>query len=456
MSLALAVVLLLVPLCHAADAKVPFPGENKVRALCSSQSLGYPGSEPPAGQGEEMVVMITDTTFYRLNRTGQSCNSLAVVESRSSLLLGSTLSPLNTTLLMTDVVFASCDLLSNYGSQHTDFTAQLVTKDNRLLVVFATFDSLSNPEGYIIISETQLPPEVPASAVRASATAGSSRTSQDSILATADSLLVTAYDNLTVPLPLAPGKTVEAVSMHVTGGRMSSWGPSFQVLYVRSVSGGEIESFFVSIVDAGKSVWTVTPAYFISRPYSAFREPGGETVWVQSTPQQAWVLRQDASKQERMIVTDFGASDVWLDQRESSYLDLGPNETLAMSERAFGSYSAATRRSKVYTRFSPQSIGSVAVNSAPVASSSVFYPSLNTTVHVVVTAERFGLLLQCSAFDAAQNVEKWQETSTDSGNCVINGCTGFGCCVQQPDTLLNECDTSCNPGYTCLKNHTCV
>jgi hypothetical protein len=109
--------------------------------------------------------------------------------------------------------------------------------------------------------------------------------------------------------------------------------------------------------------------------------------------------------------------------------------------------------SQVYTRASASPVGALQVKTAPVASSSVYYFKVGIVLHMVVTLEPSQLLLQCDAFSTT-NAEK--RSPRDADNCVVTGCGGYQCCVQQPNTFLNECEDSCLPGYTCLKNHTCV
>ncbi len=441
---------------YGAHAFLSFPGEKTVRALCSSQSIGYGNGQP--GQGEEMVVMFTDTHFYRANKTGQSCDHLQVVESRTSLLLQNNVGN-NVTVEMGDIVFAACQLISAFGQAWTSFLTTICTKDNQIVSAIAIFPLVGWPSSYQLLSMEPLPAPVTSAQVLCVTNLQTSSLTVATIIGTADSVTIMGGVELHIPLPLAAHEKVESASVHVTAAQQQEWCPSFQVLYVRSVVGGQKESFFISVQCSNGISYNVKQAYFVARPSSAFLTPDFKTVWVQSLAQKAWLLQQDAGSQQSLLYRQFEESDVWLDQIEISSLDFDPLDPLAQtSERAFASFSSSKQRSNVFTRFSPDPVGSVAVKSTPLASSSVFYFTAHVVVHIFVTLSQdaAALNLHCSAFARNASAVARRTEAKDDDNCVVTGCTGFACCVQQPDTFLNRCQDSCMEGYTCLKNHTCV
>jgi hypothetical protein len=444
--------LLALPCLLAAQQTLAFPGQVSVAALCSSQSIAL-GPYGVAGQGEEMMVLITGSTFYRVRKTGQTCDDLEIADQRTTLELSDPVRG-NVTIAISDVVYATCQLTSVFGTNYTQLTVVLVTRQNQLVEFISSY-----PFWYFTSTDVEpLPAGLEATDVRFLTTLASPSSTCAELFATSDGVYVTGATSLRIALPPALGKTVESVVLQITGAQQvpETACPNFEMLYVRSISGGEEESFYIQVNCSDLPTIASTPAYFLARPHAVFVTPDCKTVWAQATAGgSAWALEQDAASQSVRQFRDFDSSDEWLEQREPTNFNLLDDRPIAVSERAFGSYSTLLQRSQLYTRFRSDPLGSVAVKTQPLASSSLYYlVAEQLAIHMVITRNPSGLLLQCSVFDASFSAAL--NAKNDEGNCVLTGCGAFECCVQQPDTYLNRCSSSCLSGFTCLKNHTCV
>ncbi len=328
-------------------------------------------------------------------------------------------------------------------SNFSILAAVLLTRSNETLIFDGgPFAALSHGS-FRLASESPLPSGVAASDVRFLTAVAWLDLGFFAVAATDDGVDIFGNGALErhISLPLGAGKVTESVSVHVTG--MASYvAPSspLEMLYLRSIQGAEKESFFIT-VSCTSFDYTVTPAYFVSRPYSVFVAPGGSTIWVQQYEQNAWLLEQVHAGQLFLLFRDFNQSYVWLDQLGPSFFQSTGDRVSAVSEHGFGAYSATAQRSRVYVRVSPYSIGSIAVKTLPVASSSVFYFAAEVLVHVVVTSEPTQLLLQCAFFSTNGTTTERAMMRNGGGNCVVTGCSGYQCCVQQPDTFLISAKT---------------